>query len=694
MKKITLLFLAGLCFIHLVSAQWQQTHGPYGGIINCFARNGNTLFAGSNYAIYLSGDNGINWVQSNAGINYPDVRSFVTDETGVFAGTYNGVFLSADDGQHWTLSGLQYLSVNAMVNTGSCLIAGTGRGMNYTEDGIYVSYDHGVTWVQANTGIPESATVYSLVVKGPDVFAGTQSGIYRSADNGSNWVHSSNGCPNYIRSLATNGTDIFAGESGRGYGIFKSSDNGTNWTAVNNGLPFDLSANEYPSILSLAVAGSTLYAGTAVGLFASVDSAASWTAVDLGVTSGTGGVRIQSVASFETNLFAGTGDHFNTNGIGILLSTDAGQDWLSVGVSNTELTALASCGPAVFAGTNLAGELYTTLDGGSVWDFTNDSIGDTYVTELAVNGSVAFAGTFSSGVFISENYGQTWTRRNQGLSDLYITALAAGDNMVYAGTMDGRVFSTGNNGVSWTELVGDLPGVESLAAGGGYIYAGTYDGVYGSSDNGLHWTHMDANIGNKRILSLIITGETVLAGTEVGGIYISYDHGGYWTHASGVFSSSRVYAFAMRGSSVFAGTDPDGVHPSTDNGGHWSKINTGLALTEVRALTVDETNIYAGTRGKGVWARSLDEVVGAKECESDFSGVRVYPNPAKDKLNIELVNYENTDIEIMGMDGRFIRRISLRSPETQIDLTNLASGIYALGIKNKQGYTVRRFIKQ
>ncbi|MBK6347487.1 MAG: hypothetical protein IPF68_16465 [Bacteroidales bacterium] len=41
--------------------------------------------------------------------------------------------------------------------------------MNYTEDGIYVSYDHGVTWVQANTGIPESATVYSLVVKGPDV---------------------------------------------------------------------------------------------------------------------------------------------------------------------------------------------------------------------------------------------------------------------------------------------------------------------------------------------------------------------------------------------------------------------------------------------------------------------------------------------------------------------------------------------
>ncbi|MBK6347484.1 MAG: hypothetical protein IPF68_16450 [Bacteroidales bacterium] len=105
----------------------------------------------------------------------------------------------------------------------------------------------------------------------------------------------------------------------------------------------------------------------------------------------------------------------------------------------------------------------------------------------------------------------------------------------------------------------------------------------------------------------------MLAGTEVGGIYISYDHGGYWTHASGVFSSSRVYAFAMRGSSVFAGTDPDGVHQSTDNGGHWSKINTGLALTEVRALTVDETNIYAGTRGKGVWVRSLDEVVGAKE---------------------------------------------------------------------------------
>ncbi|MBK6347485.1 MAG: hypothetical protein IPF68_16455 [Bacteroidales bacterium] len=95
---------------------------------------------------------------------------------------------------------------------------------------------------------------------------------------------------------------------------------------------------------------------------------------------------------------------------------------------------------------NLAGELYTTLDGGSVWDFTNDSIGDTYVTELAVNGSVAFAGTFSSGVFISENYGQTWTRRNQGFQTC-ILQLAAGDNMVYAGTMDGRVFQPVTTGI-------------------------------------------------------------------------------------------------------------------------------------------------------------------------------------------------------------------------------------------------------
>jgi photosystem II stability/assembly factor-like uncharacterized protein len=694
MKRITLLIFTLLGFIHMVSAQWLQTNGPHGGNINCFTRSGNTLFAGSSSAIYISGDNGISWVQSNAGINYPDVRSFVTDETRVFAGTYNGVFLSADGGQHWTLSGLQYLSVNAMVNTGSCLIAGTGRGMNYSEDGIYVSSDHGVTWVQANNGIPENATVYSLVVKGPDVFAGTQSGIYRSADNGNNWVHSSIGCPNYIRSLATDGTDIYAGESGLGYGVFKSSDNGLNWMAVNNGLPFDGSSNEYPAVLSLACVGSTIYLGASVGLFASDDHAASWTAVDLGVTSGTGGVRIQSVASIEANLFAGTGDQYNTNGIGILLSSDEGQHWSSVGVNNTDVTALASCGPAVFAGTDHAGALYTTLNGGYAWDFTNDSIGDTYVTKMAVNGSVAFAGTFSSGIFVSENYGQTWTRRNQGLSNLYITALAAGDNMVYAGTMNGRVFSTGNNGVSWTELVGDLPGVESLAAGGGYIYAGTYDGVYGSSDNGLNWTHMDANIGGKRILSLIITGETVLAGTEIGGVYISYDHGGYWTHASGVFSSSGVYAFAMRGSSVFAGTDPDGVYQSTDNGAQWSRINTGLTFTNVRALTVDETNIYAGTHGKGVWARSLDEVVSAGNNGFDHIDVKVYPNPAKDKLNIELENFENTDIEIMGMDGRFIRRISLRSPETLIDLTNMASGIYALGIKNKQGYTVRRFIKQ
>jgi hypothetical protein len=74
-----------------------------------------------------------------------------------------------------------------------------------------------------------------------------------STNNGGNWTAINNGlsCLN-VKSLAVNGSNIFAGTLGGG--IFQSNDNGSNWTSVNTGL-----TNYF--VNALAISGVNIYAG-------------------------------------------------------------------------------------------------------------------------------------------------------------------------------------------------------------------------------------------------------------------------------------------------------------------------------------------------------------------------------------------------------------------------------------------------
>jgi len=75
--------------------------------------------------------------------------------------------------------------------------------------------------------------VIALAASDTNIFAGNK-GVYYSNNNGTNWTNVSNGISDrYIISLAISGDDIFAGTYN---GIYLTTNNGTNWTEVNNGL--------------------------------------------------------------------------------------------------------------------------------------------------------------------------------------------------------------------------------------------------------------------------------------------------------------------------------------------------------------------------------------------------------------------------------------------------------------------------
>lgn len=74
----------------------------------------------------------------------------------------------------------------------------------------------------------------------------------------------------------------------------------------------------------------------------------------------------------------------------------------------------------------------------------------------------------------------------------------------------------------------------------------------------------------------------------------------------------------------------------------------------------------------------------------DKSDIKVYPNPANDILNIEVVESVQS-IQIMSIDGQIIK--SVNSNGNDINIAELQSGIYYLLIETPEGVTPKKFIK-
>ena len=109
------------------AAQWVQSSGPGGAIVQCFAVSGLNLFAGTTRGIYLSADNGASWDAVNNGLSSQGVYALTFSGTNLFAGTGGGVFLSTNFGSSWTAvnSGITYIDIRALAVSGSNIFAGS-----------------------------------------------------------------------------------------------------------------------------------------------------------------------------------------------------------------------------------------------------------------------------------------------------------------------------------------------------------------------------------------------------------------------------------------------------------------------------------------------------------------------------------------------------------------------------------------
>src|SRR5512135_468956 len=126
---LIILFILLNCKIALCQNFWQQTNGPYGGVINALALNGTSIYAGVEGGVYVSNNNGSSW--TNTGLTDYNIFAIFPSDGNLFAGTYgDGIFLSTDNGLNWTAAnnGLTNHNVYDFALINSTLFAATYGG--------------------------------------------------------------------------------------------------------------------------------------------------------------------------------------------------------------------------------------------------------------------------------------------------------------------------------------------------------------------------------------------------------------------------------------------------------------------------------------------------------------------------------------------------------------------------------------
>lgn len=319
----------------------------------------------------------------------------------------------------------------------------------------------------------------------------------------------------------------------------------------------------------------------------------------------------------------------------IIIPIVVNAQWVNTnGPGAGNVRAIISNGSNLFAGTE-GGGVYLSTDNGNNWTAVNSGLTNLNVTSLAISGNNIFAGTFN-GVFLSTNNGINWTNVSFGITNPVILTLAVSGSTLFAGANgilpgSSGLFVSTDNGANWSIANSGLTNnvVTSIVIKGSDVFAATAGGVFKSTNNGASWT--PANSGLTNAYKLAINGDNIFAATNGYGVFLSTNNGGSWTAVnSGLNTFALHSSFAVSGSNVFVGTMGAGIFLTSNHGTNWNAVNDGFNTSfNVWSLYASDTYLFAGTGV--VFRRPLSELITSMEnnfeIPFEFNLSQNYPNP-------------------------------------------------------------------
>ncbi len=557
------------------------------------------------------------WERASGYFTDGDVTHLAINSSGhIFAGTNWGIYRSTNDGNTWShlTDGIVFsLSVapNGDVYTYYCIT---------NQCGMHRSTDNGDTWTPINQAGFGDTVINAIAIRtSGNVFAGGKYRVHRSTNDGSSWTVSTvaSGDEN-VTALGLASGLVFAGITDvalpTAYGtIRRSTDNGDTWTSFSPNW-----SNEKINGIVRNSLGYT-FAATSAGIRRSTDFGATWTVTPLAGAPASA-IAINSIGY----LFAAAG---NTStqfvGAGIYRSTNRGDSWVQVNSGLTLTNALSvALNPNgdVYAGTAFTG-VFRSVDTALTWTNANPSLYSSTVYSLAVpSNGLLYAGTID-GLFTSSDNGLRWWPRSNGLQLPYVRTIHENaEGILFAGLDGAGTARSTDQGLSWTPISSGiatqrvfsltskpggliLAGAQStvfrstnngdtwapggagpasfvrslLVTSSGNMFAGSGTGIHVSTDDGISWAPRNSGLTNTTVGALIRNQNGDMFAGTVGSVFRSTNNGLNWSAASGGFPSSFVNALMVgAGDSLFASTIDSGVYVSTNSGASWTAVNSGL----------------------------------------------------------------------------------------------------------------------
>jgi hypothetical protein len=350
--------------------------------------------------VLVSGDSGQNWaalgspleVVVNGSALRPAVNALLVNGAEVYAATGLGVLLR--QGRSWAEAaggrGLPLGAANALVLTGTTLLAGTAGGVFRLPEGRRA-------WGAAHAGMGAQRVRALAVVNSVRFVAAGDGGVYFSANGGRDWAASRSGLTDTngrllaVTALAAQGGALYAGT--RYGGVRRSSDSGQSWVEVN-----DWGGAGVISVPVLTVGGGRVYAAAGGDVYLLAPDARQWRRLNAQpITS-----EVRALAVSGSCFCVAAGD------AGLLRSTDGGGTWAATAPPVVPSSEASSSPPA-----------------GS--QATASSVTPTALT-VAAKGNYLYAST-ARGQFVSLDCGNRWAPISAAfIAEAYVFS---GDN-VYA----------------------------------------------------------------------------------------------------------------------------------------------------------------------------------------------------------------------------------------------------------------------
>lgn len=687
------------CLPLLLSAQWTQLKGPYGGHTNALEKINNEYWAFTLNGLFRSSDGGASWRQDPVFGNFFRVACAAQYSDTVFLYASEALdntritrfYTSPDRGETWNSTELDYNNIS-----GGPLIIPDHIfkifDVLFMEDGsnILRSLDQGLTWEHTIGDLNQhcvfdnqriiSATPYVVSISedlsfthkflldllpgtyfidaqidGPNIFIIRSDSLFVSNDLGQSWTSTRNmNFTYYAQTWKGPGQTLFA--INNAHDRYQSLDFGRNWALISDH-PIPVNFGIQDAIFD----GDTVLVCSLPGIWSSTDHGVNWSRSSEGLFA----YALQQLTNNDQYLYARTLYE-------VFRSADHGDTWVQILTGDPYTSDLDAHNNEVFAIFNQDQVLYspdngTTFQQIADFDFPDLTpyghfVGNTYYLFAKEKCYAFYGGLLTDSIVLTPFSNIT------GIRDFYET--------------DGRY------------LV-----IPTLSGGA------TAQQLLLSDDKGASWYLSDtigANLGSQFYLvndRLFIGGRT---------FYYSDDNGDTWIKAQ-MPTPNNALGIVADDNLLFAVspyTFPSIPHHpdilfSADTGASWLPVSYPYPfdpIHQIYAIHIFDKILYANPLSSGVWRYVITLPTDEKEKPAPVRHLSISPNPVKSTARVSWSHplASTGELRLFSAAGRLLQTLPISKGVEQVDLfvENRPSGLYYISLATETERWSGPLIKQ